>query len=88
MSTLSHVNRIHMLLFYLFCTTTLYYINPPCNVLNGSLVFIVNLSGYRLSLLDELLDNPHTSSFVIKCQNSLEEPTVPCNLELQVDERT
>src|SRR6266700_5432217 len=25
---LSHVNRIHMLLLYLFCTTTLYYINP------------------------------------------------------------
>src|SRR6266576_2554972 len=24
---LSHVNRIHMLLFYLFYTTTLYYIN-------------------------------------------------------------
>src|SRR6266550_8932829 len=24
---LSHVNRIHMLLLYLFCTTTLYYIN-------------------------------------------------------------
>src|SRR6266576_4220762 len=26
---LSHVNRIHMLLLYLFCTTALYYINPP-----------------------------------------------------------
>src|SRR6266571_8797390 len=26
---LSHVNRIHMFLLYLFCTTTLYYINPP-----------------------------------------------------------
>src|SRR6266567_6201560 len=25
---LSHVNRIHMLLLYLFCMTTLYYINP------------------------------------------------------------
>src|SRR6266550_2621396 len=55
---LSHVNRIHMLLLYLFCMTTLYYMYKPlCNVLNSSLVFIVNLSCYRLSPLDGLTDN-------------------------------
>src|SRR6266550_389723 len=31
----SHVNHIHMLLLYLFCTTTLYYINPSVTSLTA-----------------------------------------------------
>src|SRR6266576_5827204 len=48
---LSHASPLPILYDYL----VLY--KPPCNVLNGSLVFIVNLSRYRLSPLDGLIDN-------------------------------
>src|SRR6266576_825703 len=82
MLTISHVYDFHMLtVFTCFSLPVLYdYLvlyKPPCNVVNGSLVFIVNLSCYRLSPLDGLIDNSLYTSFVIKCRNSLEEPTVP-----------
>src|SRR6266550_1822839 len=62
MLTISHVYDFHMLtVFTCFSLPILYdYLvlyKPLCNVLNGSLVFIVNLSRYRLSPLDGLIDN-------------------------------
>src|SRR6266550_2196233 len=62
MLTISHVYDFHMLTYshasllpILYDYLVLY--KPLCNVFNGSLVFIVNLSCYRLSPLDGLIDN-------------------------------
>ncbi len=62
MLTISHAYDFHMLtIFTCFSFTYLYdYLvlyKPPCNIFDGSLVFIVNLSCYRLSPLDGLIDN-------------------------------
>src|SRR6266550_2783342 len=60
--SLTHAYDFHMLtVFTCFSLPILYdypvLYKPPCNIFNGSLVFIVNLSHYRLSPLDRLIDN-------------------------------
>jgi len=53
---LSHVTQFHMSIttFYVRCTCSIKTANKP---LDGSLVFTVNLSHSRLSLLDNLSEN-------------------------------
>src|SRR6266567_2111487 len=56
---------------------------PSCNVVNGSLVFIVNLSCYRLSPLDGLIDNSLTLLLSLSAGTPLRNLRYLCNLELR-----